>query len=406
MDFAEELPEQEKLNALRADGIHSGAMRALWALGFRPFYLLAGIFAALSIPLWAARFAGWLGEWVYFSESAWHAHEMIFGYAFAVIVGFLFTAVRNWTGRPTPTGAVLAAIAAAWLAARVLVLTPWTELAAVADAAFAFAAAAGIAVPLVASRNRRNYFFIALLILLGIVNLGFYLAKDDLVELPLGLGLQLGLDVILFVMAVMAGRVIPMFTANALPGVQPRRLPWLDRAALAAVLLLLVFDALDAPEELLALVAGAGALLHGARLALWRPWRTLRRPLVWILHASYAWIVVYLALRALAEVGLIMPSLATHALTVGGIGGLTLGMMTRTARGHTGRPLEAGAAEIAAYVLVQLAALVRVFLPLFAPELYLDALIVSGALWSLAFAVFVVAYWPILTRPRADGQPG
>ena len=379
---------------------------ALWALGFRPFYLLAGVFAAVSVPLWAARFAGWLGEWVYFSESVWHAHEMIFGYAFAVIVGFLFTAVRNWTGRPTPGGGALAAIAASWLAARVLVFTPWTELAAVADAAFALAAAAGIAVPLIAARNRRNYFFIALLLFLGAVNLCFYLAKDDVLDVPVGVGLQVALDLILFIMTVMAGRVIPMFTANAIPGADPRRNAWLDRAALAAVLLLVAADAVDAPEEATALVAALAALLHGARFLLWRPWRTLSRPLVWILHAAYAWIVVYLALRSLGELGRIMPSLATHALTVGAIGGLTLGMMTRTSRGHTGRSLEAGHAELAAYLLVQLAAAVRVFLPMFAPALYLDALIVSGALWSLAFVVFVVAYWPVLTRARVDGRPG
>jgi uncharacterized protein involved in response to NO len=379
---------------------------ALWALGFRPFYLLAGIFAAVSVPLWAARFAGWLGEWVYFSESVWHAHEMIFGYAFAVIVGFLFTAVRNWTGRPTPSGATLAAIAAAWLAARVLVFTPWTELAAIADAGFALAAAAGIAVPLVAARNRRNYFFVALLLLLGAVNLCFYLAKDDVLDVPVGVGLQIALDLILFIMTVMAGRVIPMFTANAIPGADPRRHPWLDRAALGAVLLLIAADAIDAPEELMALVAGIAAVLHGARLLLWRPWRTLAKPLVWILHASYGWIVLHLALRAIAELGLIMPSLATHALTVGAVGGLTLGMMTRTSRGHTGRALEPGAAEVAAFALLQLAAAVRVLVPLLEPRLYLDALVASGALWSLAFGVFVVVYWPILTRPRADGRPG
>ncbi|HEY6865166.1 MAG TPA: NnrS family protein [Burkholderiales bacterium] len=381
-------------------------LRPLWAIGFRPFYLLAGLFAALSVPLWAARFAGWLGEWVYFSESVWHAHEMIFGYAFAVMVGFLFTAVRNWTGRPTPSGGTLAAIALAWLAARVLVFTPWTELAAIADAAFALAAAAGIAVPLIASGNRRNYFFIALLVLLGAVNLCFYLAKDDVLDAPVGVGLEIALDLILFVIAVMGGRVIPMFTANAIPGAAPRRAPWLDRAALAAVLLLVVFDAIGAPEEPMAVLAGLAALLHGARFLLWRPWRTVHRPLVWILHASYAWIVIHLALRAFGELGLIMPSLATHALTVGAIGGMTLGMMTRTARGHTGRPLEAGGGEVAAYVLIQLAALVRVFGPMFFPALYLDAIIVSGALWSLAFLAFTVVFWPVLTRPRLDGRPG
>src|SRR5581483_9902767 len=164
------------LHLREAGAVVPRSMSALWALGFRPFYLLAGIFAALSVPLWAARFAGWL------AESVWHAHEIIFGYAFAVMVGFLFTAVRNWTGRPTPTGGTLAAIALAWVAARVLVFTPWTELAAFADAAFALAAAAGIAVPLIASGNRRNLFFVVLLVALGALNLCFYLAKDDVLD--------------------------------------------------------------------------------------------------------------------------------------------------------------------------------------------------------------------------------
>ncbi len=385
---------------------HASSVFALWSLGFRPFYLLAGLLAALSVPLWAARFAGWLGEWVYYSESIWHAHEMIFGYAFAVIVGFLFTAVRNWTGRPTPTGATLAAIAALWLAARLLVFTPWTGLAAAADTAFALAAAAGIGVPLLASRNRRNYFFIAILLLLGAANLGFYLAKMDLLDVAVSEWVQLALDLILFVMTVMGGRVIPMFTANAVPGARSRRLPWLEKAALAAIVLLILADALGLAPVAVAVVAAAAAILHAARLALWQPWLTLRRPILWILHASYGWIVIHLALRALAALDLLMPSLATHALTVGAIGGLTLGMMTRTARGHTGRPLQVGAIEVAAYVLVQAAGLVRVFGPLAVPALYLDAIIGSGVLWSIAFALFVIAYWPILTLARADGKPG
>src|SRR5262249_41358027 len=151
--------------------------------------------------------------------------------AFAVIVGFLFTAVRNWTGRPTPTGGTLAAIALAWLAARGLVFTPWTELAAVADSAFALAAAAGLPVPRIASGNRRNFFFVALLVLLGGLNLCFYLAKDDVLDVPVGVGLEIALDVILLVMAVIGGRVIPMFTASTIPDANPARKPWLERAA-------------------------------------------------------------------------------------------------------------------------------------------------------------------------------
>jgi uncharacterized protein involved in response to NO len=153
-------------------------------------------------------------------------------------------------------------------------------------------------------------------------------------------------------------------------------------------------------------VAGIAALAHGVRLALWQPWLTAGRPILWILHASYAWIVVYLALRALAATDLIPASLATHALTVGAIGGLTLGMMTRVARGHTGRPLRAGIPEILAYGLVQLAAIVRVGGPLLAPQWSLAAVVVSGLCWSASFALFAVAFWPILARPRLDGRSG
>jgi uncharacterized protein involved in response to NO len=379
---------------------------ALWRLGFRPFYLFAGIFAALSVPLWAARFAGWLGEWVYASESSWHAHEMIFGYAFAVVTGFLFTAVRNWTGRPTPTGWMLAAIAGLWLAGRLFALTPWTGLAAAADTAFALAAALGIGAPLIASRNHRNYFFIGVLLLLGAANLAFYLATEELLDLALGQGVQVALDLILFVMTVMAGRVIPMFTANAVPGSKPMRHSLLERIALGSILAMIVADAFSASGNIIAVIASLAALAHAARLALWQPWLTLRRPILWILHASYGWIVVHLALRAFASLDMAPGSLATHALTVGAVGGMTLGMMTRTARGHTGRALQTGPAETACYSLVQLAAVVRVLVPIAVPAWYFSAVTVSGLLWFAAFALFTAAYWPILTRPRVDGKPG
>jgi len=379
---------------------------ALWNLGFRPFYLFAGIFASLSVPLWAARFAGWLGEWAYAPEPGWHAHEMIFGFAFAVIVGFLFTAVRNWTARPTPAGPALVAIAALWLCARILAFTPWTWLSGAADVAFATAAAIGIGIPLVGAGNRRNYFFVALIALFGTMNLLFHLARESIIAVPAAYFNQLALDLVLFVMSVMGGRVIPMFTANALSDPKVTRRRAVELLALGSVAAIFLGDLLDAPDAVLAALAGVAALAHAARQALWRPWLTLRHPLLWILHASYAWIAIHLALRALASLDIASGSLATHALTIGAIGGLTLGMMTRTARGHTGRPLRAGAAEIAAYVLVQLAAVVRVLVPLAVPSLYLGAVGLSALLWFLAFALFAAVYWPILTRARADGAPG
>jgi uncharacterized protein involved in response to NO len=365
---------------------------ALFALGFRPFYLLAGAYAALSVPLWAAQFAGWLPG----ANPLWHAHEMLFGYAFAVIAGFLLTAVRVWSGRPTPAGPFLAVIAAIWVIARILALHS-LPMAAWADLAFAIAVAIGIGRPLVASGNRRNWFFIALMLGLGVASIAFTRYSR--------IGLFVGLDVVLFIMAVMGGRVIPAFTNSAIPDAGARRNRIVEYGALGSLLLLLVFDLLElfVPAAIVCLIA---APFHAVRLALWSPWATRARPILWILHLSYAWVVVHLVLRGLTGFDLIASGFATHALTVGAIGGLTLGMMTRTSRGHTARPLKVGGAELAAYVLVHVAAFVRVFVPLVLPDAHVAWVIVSAVLWFAAFALFTAVYFPILSRPRLDGQPG
>jgi uncharacterized protein involved in response to NO len=139
---------------------------------------------------------------------------------------------------------------------------------------------------------------------------------------------------------------------------------------------------------------------------LWQPQRTWRTPLVWVLHLGYAWVPVHLGLRALSELHLVPAPLATHALTIGAIGGMTIGMMTRTARGHTARPLVADAFETASYLLVLGAALTRVFLPLLSGGTYPGSVVASGILWSAGFGLYTVRYWPILTRARLDGRPG
>ncbi|HUG21923.1 NnrS family protein [Piscinibacter sp.] len=378
---------------------------ALWQLGFRPFYLLASAFAALSIALWAAQFAGWLGT-PYLAGPLWHGHEMLFGFTLAVVVGFLFTAGGNWSNRPTPTGPALAAMAALWLAGRVLVLTPFGWAAAVVNTAFPVAAAVALAIPFWASRNKRNYFFVGLLLLMGAANLGIHLSQLGVVDLPAWLGVQVALDVVLFIMAVMGGRVIPMFTNNGIPGAGAVRDARVEKAALGSVLVLLAVDLLQLQGIALVVAALACAAAHALRLSLWKPWRTLRTPLVWVLHAAYFWIPLHLALRAAAEVGWIAPSLATHALTVGAIGGLIIGMMTRTARGHTARPMRADSVDVACYVLVLLAALVRVGVPLVQPTWWMHAVVASASLWSAGFALYALGYWPVLTRPRLDGKPG
>ena len=377
---------------------------ALWQLGFRPFYLLASVFSALSIGLWALQFSGWLGT-PYLAGPMWHAHEMLFGFTLAVIVGFLFTAGRNWSGRPTPTGVPLMALAALWVAGRVLVLTPFGWAAAIVNVAFPLAAAIGLAIPFIAARNQRNYFFVALLLLMALAVLGVHLAQLGVTQLPGWVGIQVALDVVLFIMAVMAGRVVPMFT-NAIAGASATKRPWLEKAALSTTLAVLLADVLQLQGAALVAIAGLCAVAHLARWMLWQPWKTLRTPLVWVLHVAYAWIPVHLLLRGLAELGMVSSSAAVHALTAGAIGGLIIGMMTRTALGHTGRLLKASRTDVMCYLLVLAAALIRVFVPLFMPAQLVPAVLISAALWSAGFALYAVTYWPVLTRVRVDGKPG
>lgn len=377
---------------------------AMWNLGFRPFYLLASVFAALSVALWVCQYAGVL-PFAYVRGPTWHGSEMLFGFALAVVAGFLFTAVRNWTGRPTPSGPLLAGYALLWIAGRILAVTPYATAAAWVNGAFPLAVAIGVAVPLLHARNRRNYFFIALLAALGAVALALHLSYFGVLPWPARIGVRVGLDIVMFIMAVVGGRVIPMFTNNGVRGTNARRNPVIEKLSLGGLLLLLVVDIAQWSAGLAALTA-ALALVHALRWVLWQPWRTLRTPLVWILHAAYGWIVVHLALRALAALDLVSDPIAVHALTVGGIGGLTIGMMTRTARGHTGRPLVADRRDVACYILVMVAALVRVFGPLALPQAYLATVIVAGACWSAAFIVYAIAYAPSLSRARPDGKPG
>jgi uncharacterized protein involved in response to NO len=378
---------------------------ALWRLGFRPFYLLASTFAALSIALWALQFSGWLGR-PYLQGPIWHAHEMTFGFALAVVVGFLLTAGRNWANEPTLSGAPLAALAALWLAGRILVLTPFGWAAALVNAAFPLAAAIALAIPFVKAGNRRNYFFVGLLVLMSAASLAVHLEQLGVLRFPGMIGIQAALDIVLFIVVVMGGRVIPMFTNNGVPGAAATRRPWVEKLALGSVLALLAADLLQAGGALLAVLAVLAALAHLVRWALWQPWKTLRNPLVWVLQGAYLWIPVHLALRALSALGWLAPTFATHALTVGAIGGMIIGMMTRTARGHTGRPLRADRWEVACYAMVLAAALVRVFVPMLAPALTLHAVLCSAALWSAGFGLYAVRYWPVLTRPRLDGLPG
>ena len=379
---------------------------ALFNLGFRPFYLLAALLATLGIPLWVAQYFGLLSAPAHLSGVTWHAHEMVFGFQLAVIIGFLFTAARNWTGLPTPSGGLLAALAGLWIAGRLAVLTGPALLAAIVDVAFLPAAALALWFPLQRSRNR-NRFFVGLLLALAGANLAFHLAHAGVLSIDTLSPLRLALYVVVLIVTIMAGRVVPSFTRNAIPTARSRSNRALDLAAVAAAAVAFAAWLISLPGWITGPLCLLAAALHAVRLWMWDPWSTRYQPILWILHLSYAWIPAALALMALSAFGAdVPPALADHALSVGAVGGMIIGMITRTARGHTGLPLRVSRPEVVAYLLVHLAAAARVATPLVWAEGYRLALSASGALWSAAFLLYLLVYVPILSAARADGRPG
>ena len=380
------------------------------AMGFRPFYLLAAAFAAVGLPVWHLAPGELLPGGPYMAGAAWHAHEMVFGFAAAVLTGFLLTAARAWTGLATPSGWRLAVLALLWIAGRVLVATGPVFPAIVVDCLFLPCVSLAVALPVLKARNWRNLPVAAVPTLLGVANLLFHLDHAGLIALARANGgALLALDLFALLVALMAGRVIPAFTANAVPQAKPRRNACVEALAFGTLAVLLLAGPLEPwlpGGPWLAGVAAAGALAHVARLWLWDPAATRGEPLLWVLPLSYAWLPAALILRALWLAGADVPAAAAyHALGAGAMGGLMLGMMTRSALGHTARPLAARPVEWAAYALVHLGAALRVFGPLAGPEAEPHAFAASAVLWSGAFALFLAAYWPILTRPRIDVAP-
>jgi uncharacterized protein involved in response to NO len=380
----------------------------LLRLGFRPFYLLAALLAVLTVPLWILTYRGLPLVRVNMPAMLWHGHEMLYGFAAAVISGFLFTAVRNWTNQPTPTGTPLALIALLWLAGRI---APWLlplPIAAVIDLAFLPVVAVALARPLLASGNHRNYFVPLLLLGLTAINAWFYLEALGVLIGSAQSPLVAALGLITVLETIMAGRVIPMFTRNAIKGVRQYHMEWLETwlPRLSFVTMACFVGWPDSPTTLL--LALTATLAHAWRWWGWRPLYTARKPILWILHLAYAWLIFGFLCIALAASGKFSVMLPIHVLAVGGMSGLIIGMITRTARGHTGRFLETDIEETLAYVAVMLAALART-LPLLFPALaqhYLIWLGVSTVCWCFAFLVYLLKYTPWLSQPRIDNQPG
>jgi len=382
---------------------------ALFALGFRPFYLCGALFAAVAVAVWAGQLAGLLpppGAGAMGLALLWHAHEMVFGFAAAIVVGFLFTAGRAWTGVDTPAGPALAALTALWLAGRVAMWTGPLWLATLLDGLFLPLAALAFTRVLRRAGNRRNYPLALALWVYGAVNLLFH-ACAWLGEPGLALRVCVaGLALPVLFVVVIGARVLPMFTTNAVPGFRLKSYPGLGKPILVATILALLAWVLAAPGWLMApLAALAGALL-AVRVAGWRGYAVGNRPILWILHLAYAWLPVSFLLLAASALGWVMPGVAEHAFAVGVVGTAIIAMITRTALGHTGRRLAAGRAEVAAYWLVVAAAVLRVLGPLVWPAGFLHWLYGAALCWVLGFTLYALAYAPRLARPRVDGRPG
>lgn len=381
----------------------------LFAMGFRAFFALAGLSALALIAVWNAMSNGSLHIDNYYPGSLWHGHEMLLGYSTAVIAGFLLTAVRNWTGIQTVKPDQLAALCFLWLYGRVMPfysnLLPDVLIAAV-DVAFLPALAYFISKPMLAAGQHKNLMFSGLLLALTVANLLIHAQVLGLGETLASSGLTLAVAIIVMMILVIAGRVFPFFTERGLSGVVCIRNPALDMATIAvslAVFLLLLFNVSGSLLGLTALVALG---LNVMRVAGWFTARIWYVPLLWVLYVGYGWLILGFALVTLSAWNLLLPSLALHAFTVGGIGVLTLGMMARVALGHTGRAIKASNLMALAFVLINAAVLFRVLFPALLPGWYGGLLIVSTYSWLTAFAMFAYFYLPILTAPRIDGQAG
>ncbi|MEZ5566434.1 MAG: NnrS family protein [Gammaproteobacteria bacterium] len=386
---------------------------SLFAYAFRPHFLLVGLGGLCLIPFWTFVYVNHSPLVGGLPPSLWHAHEMLFGLVNAAIAGFLLTSVASWTGRKGFGGWPLIVMSALWVAARLLLASPVHGLAVagvVVDLAFLPALAALIAPPLL-RENNRNTPLLAVVALLWLCNVAFFWTVATGHLQLASRALVLTIDAIMILITVIGGRIVPAFTRTALrpagrEGIV-RSAPGLRVAAIGAMIVVTLSDLVMPDYRLTGVVAAIAAGIHAIRLSQWGSLRTLRQPLVWVVHVAYAWLPVGLALKAFS---LLADGPGNqywvHALTVGTFSMMIMGVMTRTALGHTGRPMTAHPLTTVSYVLLLLAAVMRVFGPTVFGLRFNSAIVVSAVLWTGAFALFLVIYLPILTRPRADGRPG
>ncbi|ENX3946244.1 NnrS family protein [Photobacterium damselae] len=385
----------------------------IFRLAFRPFFLSAALFSAVAMVVWAMFWSGssLVTGLMYGQPIWWHAHEMMIGFTGAIIIGFLLTAVQTWTGVPGIRSTKLAIVFTLWLIARIGLLFGqpsyiWMFI----DLSWIPLAAYFLLKPILLRRQWNNLFFAPLMLLLTALNVQLHLIAMGLVENSLRQTSFVALVVIAIIVLVVGGRVIPFFTWRGTQTEQITRVKWIEYAALIPVWLLLIVTFLPLPSNYNWIVANllmVTAVTNMIRFVRWRTLSTLKVPLLWSLHLAYLCMILGLFSIGLSMVSHVVSySIALHLMTVGGIGGMILSMMARVSLGHTGRSLQVGYLVQIAFVCLLLSTLIRSVLIWVYPSLTINGYVFSAILWAIAFSIFTIVYYPILTKPRVDGRPG
>lgn len=379
---------------------------ALFSFGFRPFFLFGTLWVAIAMVLWLLALSGAVTLPTRFDPVSWHAHEFLFGYLGAVLAGFLLTAVPNWTGRLPMVGWPLAALFGLWVAGRGAVLFSGflpAGVDSVVDLAFPVVLGALILREIIAGKNWKNLVVLVLLSVFTLANALFHIEAMQGDYAAQGHGFRLGLATAVMMIAVIGGRIIPSFTRNwlartdnpARPAPPMQRYDKLVLLVSVLVLMVWVFQPFAPQTGALLLVLG---VLHLVRLVRWQGHHTTRDPLVWVLHAAYAFIPVgALVLGAALVLGTAGTAAAQHLWMTGAIGAMTLAVMTRATLGHTGRALHANSTTVAIYSCLFAAVVARLASPLWPLLSY-----ASGLLWLGAFGGFVLVYGPMLWLPKSE----
>lgn len=384
----------------------------IFSYAFRPFFLLSGLAAILVVATWILSLRGHAILALPANPLLWHGHEMLVGFVMATIAGFVLTAVATWTGRKPLNGVLLLLLVVAWIVGRIAMAVPHLPpvLAALGDMLFPIALCVLVAREVCSVGNRRNYPIVAVMLLLALANGAYHLASLGFLPIQERTILYLLLHTVLLLVTVIGGRVVPNFTANWMRGQSIERPAvnhaLVDRLTISSTLVLGILASVSPAGAVTGVLAIATAVLHALRLSQWRGLTTLRNPLLFVLHASYAWLPIGYALLGLAILGgMGSTSGALHALAMGGIGSMILSMMTRVPLGHTGRPLHASRMTVVAYLAMFIAVLLRISAAI--PGLhYLDMVSLAALAWGASFAIFLYVYAPILLAPRRqDGGP-